>query len=308
MVQPIVDSREEDPGKGVSPIGRVAMLHMLAGAQKLKPDDEKAAAELLKTALARQRFFKNLPRLDRPTTVIQARAAVDFVRWWQDEALLLPAEGEERREFVPTPWETKIHHHVFDRVIEARKVMLERRSTITLPDAFWLPCRTCGRIYESKAPHFARTCGACQSESPYEQRRRIHDFGAFPVFAGGFYPKGSQRRQYVWPTVCEHPECVVVFPAQRYDERYCPDHTRVEALRARRKDPTPKNERFRFLPNYLECDEGSEVRYDFVINGELRACIIGHDGYQARDEAEFRPLAFYAAANSLLTIVAVDTP
>jgi hypothetical protein len=184
--------------------------------------------------------------------------------------------------------------------------MLERRGTVTPPDTFWVPCKTCGRIYESRAPHFARTCGACQSEPPYKQRRRIHDCGAFPVFAGGFYPKGPQRGQYVWPTVCEHPECVDVFRAQRYDEKYCPSHTRVEALRARRKDPTPKNERFRFFPNYSGCDEGTEVRYDFVINGEPRACIIGHDGYQARDEAEFRPLAFYAATHPHLAIVSVD--
>jgi hypothetical protein len=40
-----------------------------------------------------------------------------------------------------------------------------------------------------------------------------------------------------------------------------------------------------------------------MIDGEPRVCVIGPEGYQARDEAEFRPLVARAAATDLLRIV-----
>jgi hypothetical protein len=288
----------------------VELLALIAGAQDVKPGDEGAAEALWRKARLWQVLFKNLPTRqwfeDARIREQHDRAAFEFVRWWQEEALLRPVEGEERRILVPTLQEMKIHHHVLDRVLEARKVMLERRSAVKLPETYALPCKTCGRVFETTAPRFARTCSECQKAPAYQQRLRIHRRGAFPVFTGGFYPKGPKRRQYVWPTVCEHPECVAVFPANHPDDLYCPDHTRLSAHRARRKLATPKNQRFRFYPNYSECDEGSEVRYDFVIDGKPRTCIIGPDGYQARDEAEFRPLAYYAAVQPVLKIVPAD--
>jgi hypothetical protein len=292
--------RQENPGEGVS---SVKLLVLLSGAA-----DAESSSALLRKAGAWEKVFEKLPGND-PRWIEdgerRAELARVFVGWWQDEALLAAPKGTSSRRFVPMLQETKAHHHVLDCVLRAREAMLEY-GVGRLPDNYSLPCLTCGRIFESQAPRFARTCGGCQKESPYPQRRRVHATGALPVFAGGFFPKGSQRRQYVYLTVCEHPECVAVFAATHPEKKYCPNHTRVSATRARHRLATPKHKRFRFYPNYSECDEGTEVGYNFIIEGQRRTCIIGPDGYEARDEAEFRPLAYYAATQSVLNIVAAS--
>jgi hypothetical protein len=303
-----MDTPGEEPGKGVSRrrFRPVELLALLAGAQDVIPGDEDAAAELLRKAPHRQAFFELIPNRQHFREE-EAIAAAEFVQWWQDETLLRPPAGEERRQIVALPQEIEIHHHVLSRVLEARRVMLEQRSAVRLRDTYALPCKSCGRIFKTRAPHFARTCRACQKEPAYRQRLRVHELGSLPVFAGGFHAKGPERRQCVWPTVCEHPECVAVFPATRWNERYCPDHTRVSANRARRRLRVPKHKRFRFYPNYSECDEGTEIRYDLMISGERRACVIGPNGYEARDEDEFRPLAHYAAQSPpRIHVVPVD--
>src|SRR5215218_601736 len=231
------------PGKSVAQTSRyVEMLAALAGAGRLEiADDTAAAAELLRRAANWQSLFGEI---EKPGAFIRKRvvAARRFVQWWQEEALQSAGENG-RRTFVPTAFETEAHHRVFGRVIEVRKVLLEQRSrgllpdgsAMLLPDEYRLPCATCGYIFRTAAPRFARTCDACQRTPTYRQRLRPHQLGALPVFAGGFHKKGLEHARYVWPTVCEHPECVSVFPAKRWDECYCPDHTRVSAARARQR-------------------------------------------------------------------------
>jgi hypothetical protein len=298
------------PGKRVTKTSRyVELLAALTYAGRVEIGGE-AAPELWQTAASWQKIFECL-QIPGAFSAVRARAALNFVRWWQEEALL-SAPGNDRRAFVPTAFETEAHHRVFAPVIEARKVLFEQRRAgllldgpgALLPDEYALPCATCGHIFRTAAPRFARTCDACQRTPAYRQRLRPHQLGSLPLFAGGFHKKGSEHGRYVWPTVCEHPECVSVFPAKRWDECYCSDHTRVSATRARQRLARPKHELFRFYPDYSECDEGSEVRFDFVIGTEPRVCVIGPRGYQARDEEEFRPLAFYAAGSHPIRIVA----
>jgi hypothetical protein len=181
--------------------------------------------------------------------------------------------------------------------------MLDRSSRLRLPDSYSIPCLECGVICETKAPRFASTCGSCQRTRPYSQRLGIHETGALPVFLGGTYPRGPQRPQYGWPTVCEHPECVDIFLAKNRTELYCPAHPRLSAFQAWQRDSTPKYERFRFFPNYEVRGEATEIQLGFVIRGEQRVCVIGPGGYHARDIEEFRPLVERAKATDLLRIV-----
>jgi hypothetical protein len=295
-----------DEAKAGKPVSAVALLALLAGAQDIKPGDEAGREKLNKTADLWNQIFEQLDVLSCGDEIAHAKVG-HFVRWWQRKALLRPDPGADRRELVPLRGETEIHHHVFDQVLKSRRTMLERQARPRLPDSYAIPCRECGLIFQTEAPRFARSCVSCQKAKPYPQRLGVHELGGLPVFTGGSYPRGPQRPQYGWPTVCEHPTCVTVFLAGRRHEKYCPAHSRLSALQAKRRPGTPKHEVFRFFPNYSECDQGSEVRYDFVIGGEPRICIIGEDGYQARDEAEFRPLAFYASVHPHLTIAAAET-
>lgn len=299
------------PGKRVAQTSRyVEMLAALAGAGRLEIADDAATADLWRRAANWQLLFGEI---QKPGAFSGRRveAARRFVQWWQEDALQSAGEND-RRAFVPTAFETEAHHRVFGRVIEARRVLLEQRSAgllpdgpaMLLPDEYRLPCASCGYIFRTAAPRFARTCDACQRTPTYRQRLRPHQLGSLPVFAGGFHKKGSEHARYVWPTVCEHPECVSVFPAKRWDECYCSDHTRASAARARQRLGRPKHELFRFYPDYSACDEGSEVRFDLEIGNEPRVCIVGPQGYQARDEKEFRPLASYAASGHPIRIVA----
>jgi hypothetical protein len=287
------------PGK---PVSAVAFLALLAGAQDIDPGDETGLEKLDRKAAAWNVIFERLDVLSCGGAADHA-CVVNFVQWWQSEALLRPLPGSDHRDFVPLPRETEIHHHVLDRVLAARRHMLERRARARLPDFFAVPCKECGLIFKTEAPRFARTCPTCQGAGAYPQRLGVHETGGLPVFTGGFYPRGPQRRQYGWPTVCEHPECVSVFVANRRHQKYCPAHTRLSALQAKRRLGIPKHKLFRFFPNYTLCDEGSEIREEFMIDGESRVCIIGPAGYQARDEAEFRPLVARAVATDLLRIV-----
>jgi hypothetical protein len=233
---------------------------------------------------------------------------IEFVWWWQERALLAPTEGEEPRRLVPLPWETGIHDRILDAVLQARRVMEARPSEFRLPDAYPLPCGTCGQIFETRAPRFGRICSDCHRTRPYEQTRRLHTLGSLPMFTGGFYAKGPERRRHVWPTVCEHPDCVDVFPADHPQAEYCPKHRRKGRVAAHRASLSraPKQTRYRFYPNYEVCDEGTSFSYFFSIAGENRECVIGPDGYQARDEEEFRPLAHHAASDERLLILKVD--
>jgi hypothetical protein len=305
-----VESDKARPGKRVAQTRDVEMLAALAGAGRLEIADGAAAADLWRWAANWQSFFGEI---QKPGAFSDQRVEVarHFVEWWQEEALQSAGENG-RRAFVPTVFETEAHHRVFGQVIEARRVLLEQRSAgflpdgpaMLLPDEYRLPCATCGYIFRTAAPRFARTCEACQRTPTYRQRLRPHQLGSLPVFVGGFHKKGSEHARYVWPTVCEHPECVSVFPARRWDECYCSDHTRVSAARARQRLGKPKHELFRFYPDYSACDEGSEVRFALEIGHEPRECIVGPQGYQARDEKEFRPLASYAASGHPIRIVA----
>jgi hypothetical protein len=229
----------------------------------------------------------------------------EFVWWWRERALLTPTEGEEPRRLVSLPWETEIHHRILDAVLLARRVMEARPSAFPLPDAYPLPCETCGRIFETRAPRFGRICGDCHRTRKYDQSIRDHRLGSRAMWTGGFYEKGPERRRYVWPTVCEHPECVDVFSAPHPEAAYCPKHRRTGRVAAHRASLSraPKRTRYRFYPNYEVCDEGTSFSYFFTIAGENRECVIGPDGYQARDEEELRELAHCAASDEPLLIL-----
>lgn len=270
--------------------------------QDVRPGDEAALAKL-------DRAGQNWEVLRQGLDVLAGRdehaAVLEFVRWWQQETLLRPDPGSRKRDQVPFRPETEAHHDVLDRVVAARRVMLERGAKDQLPDSYYVPCRECGVLFTTEAPHFARTCTSCQRAGPYSQRLGVHVTGALPVFLGGSYPRGPQRPRYAWPTVCEHPECVDIFLAKNRTELYCSAHTRLSAFQAWQQDATPKHERFRFFPNYEVLSEGTAIQQGFLIQGEQRVCIIGSSGFQARDIEEFRPLVERAKATGLLRIVRV---
>jgi hypothetical protein len=290
-----------DAAKSGNPVsvGAAAQLTELAGAQDVELGDEVACDKLKKDAARWQVIFGKLDKLARGDQKARA-AVVRFVDHWQ-RGLLRPSPGEDVRRHVYLPFENALHHQVLDRLVRCRRTNWHGRRC--LPDTYWIPCKSCGCIIETTAPRFGRTCPACQHAPAYHQRLGVHKTGALPVYTGGLYSNGPNRRAYVWPTVCEHPDCVSLLLAANRDQKYCPEHTRLSALRARERDSRPKNERFRFFPNYEVFAEGGEVREEFTIRGERRVCVIGPNGYQARDVEELRPLIARATATDWLRIV-----
>jgi hypothetical protein len=294
-----VNGEERKPGKGVS-FGQMGLLVRLARDQDLprgngKTELEEAEKRLDDLADFFQRVYEELDIRVAGNEQSQ-HLALSLIEEWQWGLWRPLPDQTDRRAFVPTPWEMRFHHQVLDRVLYCRRFVPGR-----LPDRYWIPCETCGRIVETRAPRFARTCQKCQHEGEYQQRLGFHKTGAGPAFTGGFYSRGAQRPLYVWPTVCEHPDCVEVFSAKNRTELYCAAHTRLSAYQARQRDSRPKHERFRFL-----CDEGTYIRHEFLIRGEQRVCLIGPDGYQARDIEEFRPLVERVKATGSLRIVRVS--
>src|SRR2546423_288848 len=71
-----------------------------------------------------------------------------FVLWWQETTLEpLPEDA------VVAPAYTTIHHEIMDRVQEHLGAGCGSR---TLPEAPLLPCRSCGRVFRSFPPRYAR--------------------------------------------------------------------------------------------------------------------------------------------------------
>jgi len=266
-----VNGEERKPGKGVS-FGPMGLLVRLADQDLPRGDGKTELEEAGKRRDDQADFFQRVyEELDiRVAGDEESKShmlALKLIEEWQ-WGLQRPLPGEtEERAFVPTPWEMRLHHKVLDRVLHCRRFVPGK-----LPDRYWIPCETCGRVVETKAPRFARTCRKCQHGGEYQQRLGFHKTGAGPAFTGGFYSRGDQRPLYVWPTVCEHPDCVELFSAKNRTELYCPAHTRLSAHHARQRDSRPKHERFQFFPNYELCDEGTDIRHEFLIRGEQRAC------------------------------------
>jgi hypothetical protein len=186
----------EDGKPGIPVSARPAeFLALLAGMQDIQPGNEAALAKLEKAG-------RNWNVVSEGLDVLAGRdkraAVLDFVRWWQQETLLRPDPSADRRDRLPFRPETEAHHHVLNRVIAARGVMLARAGKEQLPDCFSIPCRECGVLFTTAAPRFARTCTSCQRARPYAQRLGVHVTGALPVFLGGSYPRGPQRPQYAW--------------------------------------------------------------------------------------------------------------
>jgi len=211
-----------------------------------------------------------------------------LLAWWQQRMSLVEPEA------VTAPWATAIHHELLDVLTTYGSLAGDVR----------LPCKTCGRLFTSRPPRYARSCTACHRSKSAKVRARYHGSGTAPVGAGSWYAQGTKAASLWWPALCAHPECVSLFGAAHRERRYCDKHQRDRsaAQRARRKVTAPKDERFVFralLEQNGQPIDGVRVQFCVDEDGRERVCEVTTAGYQARDALEFVALANMAASDGI---------
>lgn len=205
-----------------------------------------------------------------------------FVEWWQRTFDDLAPEA------VVEPWVNDLHHELFDLL---REHFGEHVRDLELPKVARLPCRSCGRIFESEPPRYARHCDECAHAKPYLPRATTHaNEVAQPRWSDGVYLRGPYSPEAWWPVLCDHPDCLTLFSTTSRLARYCGSHTRASAQRARARDSTPKHTRFRFRLA-REIDGEPLQRLTFTGREGRQIELVPGETYSARDELELAELA-----------------
>jgi hypothetical protein len=204
-----------------------------------------------------------------------------FRRWWQEKTLA-PLQSDA----VVAPWATAVHQAIADRF---------ERWGLLGAEPLLLPCPGCGRVFTSRPPRFARTCGRCK---PATSTAEPNPAGSRVMYSAGFYPAGPYGPRQGQSVLCAHPDCLTLFLATRSDERYCELHRadRKAAARARQRQPEPKHARVRFHP--LEADP-VEISVRDLGGNERRLTITHVGGDQPRDEDELMQLLRYVSLELL---------
>jgi hypothetical protein len=194
--------------------------------------------------------------------------ALLFRRWWQEKTLApLPAGA------VVAPWATGVHQRIAERL--ATWQLLGQEPLL-------LPCSGCGRVFMSRSPRFARSCGRCK---PYAPAGPSDPDGSRVMVSAGFYPAGPYGPSRGQSILCAHPDCLRLVLATSSQRRYCDQHQhdRKSAARARGRVGDAKHARIRFYP----AAGSGELQVGFIRRGgNERRLALGPDGYQARDEQE----------------------
>jgi hypothetical protein len=222
-----------------------------------------------------------------------------FVLWWQETTLEpLPPGSVVAPAYVP------LHHEIMERMTEHFGTTYRAES---IPESPLLPCRTCGRLFRSCPPRFARRCYHCNNGKPYLPRAGRHRSGASAYGTAGFYTSGPSGPAVGWSVMCGHPDCATVFPAVRRDELYCPAHScRMSAKRARDRSTGAKHERFVFYPPPGSIWEAPDGPIDGIHiqcttrGGSQQELLVTEEGYLARDDTELAQLARLADAGQLI--------
>lgn len=206
-----------------------------------------------------------------------------FVLWWQSTFDDLAPDAQVQ------PWVNDLHHELFDRL--RPHLGAEVRMNV-LPQVVWLPCRTCGRKFESRPPRYARNCNDCAHANPRPQHAATHANGlSRPYWTDGAYARGPHRPQAWWYVLCQHPDCLTVFSTTSRLACYCEQHTsRVSAQRARQRNQSPKPTHFRFR---LAEDLKGEPLQELTFTGSdgRQISLVPGMTYVPRDEIELSTLA-----------------
>jgi hypothetical protein len=128
------------------------------------------------------------------------------------------------------PGFTGLHHRIMDRM---QKHLGKPVLRVVLPTTVRLPCRRCGRPFESCPPRYARICSRGVCKKLHVPRPTSHSTGAVGFWTDGAYPAGPAGPGASWAVSCQHPECLTVFTTTHKNRVYCPAHSRMSAKRAR---------------------------------------------------------------------------
>ncbi len=218
-----------------------------------------------------------------------------LLMWWQAQMELLP------RDVPIQPSITETSHYLLKSLRShfGRKVFGRY-----CPLAALLPCKSCGRIFESKAPHFASNCKECPKRSGEYTLPARHVSGAMQMWSDGFYPKGPAGPSGGYSVLCQHPDCIEFFLATRSDTRFCETHRdpkhRMQTLR--RADDKFTRYRFRTADGDVSCS--------FCVDdsGVQRVCNITPSGYTATDLPEFTALLQAARTGSFAVYPIEEVP